>query len=104
MCSCKNFYYLCLFNLTTIITISKVENLTVNLNNQNSSKNEEQTELANDFEKMEILVETLRIIALDKFFLNKTIVIPDGCEKYGLVQGEFDLPKFLYFIGDMLEE
>lgn len=85
-------------------SITKVKNLTVNVNYQNPSEKNQDSELANDSEKMEILVETLRIIALDKFFLNKTIVIPDGCEKYGFVEGEYDLPKFLYFIGDMLEE
>jgi hypothetical protein len=85
-------------------TITKVKNLTVNINYPNDSQKESESDRVKDSEKMELLVETLRIIALDKFFEDKTIIVPDGCEKNGFVQGEFKLPHFLYFIADMLEE
>jgi len=51
----------------------------------------------------EELTNMLRIISEDPRFLRQTIVIPDECEQYGFVEGEFDLPSLLYFLADMLE-
>jgi 1-aminocyclopropane-1-carboxylate deaminase/D-cysteine desulfhydrase-like pyridoxal-dependent ACC family enzyme len=84
-------------------TITKVKNLKVNFNFNYSTPMEAEIEVAEDSEKMELLVTTLRNIALDKFFEDKTIIIPEGCEKNGFVKGEYNLPKMLYFIADMLE-
>ena len=85
-------------------TIAKVKNLTVNFNFNNSTVMEAENEVAEDSEKMELLVMTLRNISLDKFFDDKIIVIPEGCETNGFVNGEYNLQKILYFIADMLEE
>jgi hypothetical protein len=34
---------------------------------------------------------------------NMTVIIPDGCEKYGFAEGEHDLATLLHFLADMLE-
>lgn len=82
--------------------IVKIKNLTVNLSNNNATENED--DKLKDSEKMETLVMTLRIISEDPFFLNKKVLIPDNCEKYGFSEGWHKLPKILYFLADMLEE
>jgi hypothetical protein len=55
-------------------------------------------------DKMDALVNTLRIIALDKHLKEKSVIIPDDCEQYGFTKGDHNLGKLLYFIADMLEE
>jgi hypothetical protein len=55
-------------------------------------------------EKMSALVDTLRIIALDKHLKDNSVLIPDECEKYGFTKGNHNLGKLLYFLADMLEE
>ncbi len=55
-------------------------------------------------DKIDALVNTLRIIALDKHLKNKSVIIPDDCEKFGFVEGNHNLGKLLYFLADMLEE
>jgi hypothetical protein len=55
-------------------------------------------------EKMQALVDTLRIIAIDKHLKDKTVLIPDDCEKYGFAEGKHNLGELLYFLADMLEE
>lgn len=55
-------------------------------------------------QKMEALVSTLRLLAMDKHLKKRTVLIPDACEKYGFVKGNHDLGKLLYFLADMLEE
>ena len=77
-------------------------NVTINIATNNSTTNE--SELANDSEKMELLVSTLRIIAEDPYFADKKLVIPDKCEKYGFSEGNFELPTMLQFFADMLQE
>jgi hypothetical protein len=54
--------------------------------------------------KMSALVDTLRIIAIDKHLKDKNILIPDDCEKYGFAEGKHNLGNMLYFLADMLEE
>ncbi len=49
------------------------------------------------------LIHLLRIIGEDQRFVGQTVVIPDDCEEYGFAEGEFNLPKLLYFLADMLE-
>ncbi len=34
---------------------------------------------------------------------DKELFIPDGCERFGLLEGHYKLPGFLHFIADMLE-
>lgn len=55
-------------------------------------------------DKMDALVNTLRIIALDKHLKEKSVIIPDDCEQNGLAKGDHNLGKLLYFLADMLEE
>jgi hypothetical protein len=54
--------------------------------------------------KMQALVDTLRIIAEDKYLKDETVVIPDDCEQYGFSQGTHNLGEMLQFLADMLEE
>ncbi|KAB1157751.1 hypothetical protein [Flavobacterium luteum] len=73
-----------------------------------SSKSNKKGEIINTkikkHEKMQALVDTLRIIAVDKHLKDKTVLIPDDCEKYGFAKGDHNLGKLLYFLADMLEE
>jgi hypothetical protein len=85
-------------------TVTKVKNLTVNITLQNEMVNTDDNELLNDSKKMEKLVITLRNIASDKFYENKIVVFPDGCEKEGFTKGDFSVPNLLYYLADMLEE
>ena len=85
-------------------TINKVKHLNITINQIQEKQNDFDKNEAETLNKMHELVETLRIIALDKYFENKKILIPYNCEKYGFVEGEYKLPDFLYFIADMLEE
>jgi len=55
-------------------------------------------------DKMNALVNTLRIIALDKHLKEKSVIIPDDCEQYGFAKGYHNLGKLLYFLADRLEE
>ena len=57
-----------------------------------------------DSEKMELLVVTLRAIADDPFFQNRTVYIPDMCEQYGFSEGYFNVAGVLQFLSEMLEE
>lgn len=79
-----------------------IENLTININNDLSQCDD----LLNTKSPVIVrdeLVSTLRIISKDQRFVGQTIVMPDNCEQYGFAEGEFDLPKLLYFLADMLE-
>lgn len=55
-------------------------------------------------EKIAILVRVLRKISDDEEIKNKKLLIPDKCEKYGFVEGKFDLSQMLHFLADMIEE
>ena len=81
-----------------------IKNLTINLKAHNLSTEDNKLDQANDSEKMQLLVETLRNIALDQAFKDKEIRIPEGCEENGFVMGDYAISNFLYFIADMLEE
>jgi hypothetical protein len=59
---------------------------------------------ASPHEKIKILVDALRLVSSDPDIKIKTLIIPDECEKYGFVEGEFDLGVLLHFMADMLEE
>ena len=83
----------------------KIENLTINIHGM-SAKEESDDELLNSQIPAVVrdeLVSTLRIISEDSRFSGQTVVVPDECEQYGFVQGEFDLPQLLEFLADMLE-
>ena len=81
-----------------------VEHITVNVYYDKSTKEKPVEEPVEDSEKMELLVETLRIIALDDYFNNKSVLIPEKSKKYGFAKGYHKLPTLLYFLADMLEE
>lgn len=56
------------------------------------------------FVELRPIIDTLRIWSKLSKMDNKTVIIPDDCEKYGFVEGEHDLGTLLYFLADMLEE
>jgi len=84
------------------IDMITIENLTININTTPSASsdllNTQSPVVARDE-----LINMLRIISEDPRFLKQTVVIPDECEQYGFVEGEFDLPTLLCFLDDMLE-
>lgn len=55
-------------------------------------------------EKIEILVNALRLVSSDKDIKIKDLYIPDNCEKYGFSEGYHNLGQLLHFLADMLEE
>ena len=79
-----------------------IKNLTINISPTSSTSNEF-LDTGDSLIVRDELVSMLRIISEDKRFSGQTIVIPDECEQYGFVEGEFDLPSLLYFLADMLE-
>jgi hypothetical protein len=83
--------------------IIKIKKLTITTSK--SSKNKEGiNKKIKKSKKMSALVDTLRIIALDKHLKDKSVLIPDECEKYGFTKGNHNLGNLLYFLADMLEE
>lgn len=80
--------------------IVKIKNLNVNFSNNAIDKD---VDSLKDSEKMETLIMTLRIISEDPYFLNKKVIIPDNCEKYGFSEGKHKISTILYFLADMLE-
>ncbi|SUD98819.1 hypothetical protein [Psychrobacter phenylpyruvicus] len=81
----------------------KIENLTININKMSLESEEELLDSKIPAVVRDELVSTLRIISEDTRFEGQTVVIPDGCEKLGFAEGEFDLPQLLEFLADMLE-
>ena len=79
-----------------------IENLTINVNSVLNTV-DESIDTQSPIIVRDELVELLRIISKDQRFVVQTIVIPDDCEQYGFAEGEFNLPKLLYFLADMLE-
>jgi hypothetical protein len=60
--------------------------------------------LAEPSEKIKILVDALRLVSSDQDIKIRELIIPDECEKYGFIEGKYNLSLFLQFIADMLEE
>lgn len=83
----------------------KIENLTININKMSVEREDEllDSQIPAVVVVRDELVSTLRIISEDTRFEGQTVVIPDGCEKLGFAEGEFDLPQLLEFLADMLE-
>ena len=79
-----------------------IENFSININTDSLGSNEHKDTL-NPLLVRDELVNLLRIISEDKRFIGQTVVIPDNCEEYGFAEGEFNLPKLLHFLADMLE-
>ena len=79
-----------------------IENLTVNVGSPISVA-DYLLKSQNSIVVRDELVSTLRIISEDQRFVGQTVVIPNDCEQYGFAEGEFNLPKLLYFLADMLE-
>lgn len=79
-----------------------IKNLTININAA-SPISDDLLATKNPIIVRNELVSTLRIISEDSRFLGQTVIIPNSCEQYGFVEGEFDLPTLLYFLADMLE-
>ncbi len=80
----------------------KIENLTININ-KISLEQDDFLSFESSVAVRDELVNTLRIISKDSRFAGQTLTIPDKCEKYGFAEGEFNLPKLLEFLADMLE-
>lgn len=55
-------------------------------------------------EKVNALVQDLRIVASDVDIQSKKLLIPNNCEQYGFVSGYHNLSEILQFLADMLEE
>lgn len=49
------------------------------------------------------LTEHLRQVSQHPMLQDKELVIPDGCERFGLLEGHYKLSGFLHFIADMIE-
>lgn len=54
--------------------------------------------------KIKVLVNALRLVSEDIDIAQETLLIPEGCEQYGFVEGYHDLGICLHFLADMLEE
>ena len=54
--------------------------------------------------KISFIIHNLRKLANEEDIKNNMILIPDGCEKYGFVEGYHNLESLLRFLADMLEE
>jgi hypothetical protein len=52
----------------------------------------------------ESIVNVLRIWSKQSEIKNESVIIPDECEKFGFVQGDFNIGVMLHFLADMLEE
>lgn len=79
-----------------------IKNLTIKINSV-SDIIDESTYTKSPVVVRDELIDLLRIIGEDQRFVGQTVVIPDDCEQYGFAEGEFNLPKLLYFLADMLE-
>ena len=79
-----------------------IENFTINVN-ATPSETDDLLKTQSPVAVRDELTNMLRTISEDPRFLRQTVVIPDECEQYGFVEGEFDLPSLLYFLADMLE-
>jgi hypothetical protein len=55
-------------------------------------------------EKVNALVQDLRLTASDPALQSKELLIPNNCEQYGFVSGYHSLTELLQFLADMLEE
>lgn len=49
------------------------------------------------------IVEALRELAKNESIKNEVLQVPEGCEKYGFVEGYHNLSQALQFIADMME-
>ena len=49
------------------------------------------------------LIADMRAISQNKDFDDEFVIIPDGCEINGLIEGNYKVQSLLYFIADMLE-
>lgn len=50
------------------------------------------------------MVDWMRLWADSFEIREKDIIIPDGCEKYGFVEGKHNIGQMIRFFADMLEE
>ena len=83
--------------------IIKIKKITITTSKPSNNKEVINKKIKKN-EKMSALVDTLRIIALDKHLKNRSVLIPTDCEKHGFSSGEYNLGDMLYFLADMLEE
>ena len=74
------------------------------VNKQTSLIGDNSVYFATKSEKIEILVNALRLVSSDEDIKKQKLLIPDNCEKYGFVEGLHNLNTFLHFLADMLEE
>ncbi len=81
-----------------------IDHLTINL--AHSSDKDAHNEILRSQSPIVVrdeLVSTLRLISEDSRFTGQQVLIPEDCEKFGFVEGSFDLPTLLHFLADMLE-
>jgi hypothetical protein len=52
----------------------------------------------------ESIVNTLRTWSNQSEIKDDAIIIPDGCEKFGFIEGKYSIGTMLHFLADMLEE
>jgi hypothetical protein len=83
-----------------LIKFKKINNSKTNID----LKNFEIKKVIKKKHKMTALVNSLRIIAMDKHLKKQTVLIPNNCEKHGFVEGYHNIGQLLYFLADMLEE
>jgi len=61
-------------------------------------------DFAEPSEKITILVKALRLVSSDEDIRERKLLIPDGCEHQGFIEGSHKLGELLHFLADMLEE
>ena len=84
----------------------KIKNLTLNIKIENAESEKIDEELEKPktaHEAREMLIDVLRCASFDEKIIGQKVVIPDDCEKYGFVQGNFDVSVMIHFLADMLE-
>lgn len=81
----------------------KVKNLNLKIILNSSLNPIESDDSFNSHEKRQMLVDVLRCASLDKKIIGQKVVIPDSCEKYGFVEGNFNVSDMIHFLADMLE-
>lgn len=79
----------------------KIENLIINIGQ--SEKKAEESEIFTSQEKREMLVDVLRCASMDDKIIGQKVIIPDSCEKYGFVEGNYMISDMIHFLADMLE-
>jgi hypothetical protein len=54
-------------------------------------------------QQLKQLIADMRAISQNKDFDDEFLVIPEGCDKYGMIEGNYNVKTLLHFLADMLE-